>query len=98
MGRVVNTLGDCSFGFIKQATDNVDFHRRLAFYLFAYLVPLDLVYSSEYVRFRLRMPSETAIVSRHLAVYDLEYRPDNIDEFVTAAFRKHTSKQLLLNV
>lgn len=62
-------LGDCSYRFIGEAADAGDLAGRLAFYLFAYLVPMDLIYAPDYLRFRLSRPAEAAIVARHLAAY-----------------------------
>jgi hypothetical protein len=65
----VTALGDCSWRFIADAADAADFVRRVAFYLFAYLVPMDLIYAPDYLRFRIARPLEFAIVARHLAAY-----------------------------
>ena len=72
LGKAVTALGDCSYRFIAMAEDPVEFVRRTAFYLFGYLVPMDLIYSSDYLRFRLSRPAEPAIAARHLAAYGIQ--------------------------
>lgn len=69
MGTPVDVLGDCSYRYIAEAADPTQAVARLAHYLFAYLVPMDLIYDPAYLRFRLARPSEAAIVARHLAAY-----------------------------
>lgn len=69
LGKAVTALGDSSWRFIGDAADADEFVRRVAFYLFAYLVPMDLIYAPDYLRFRLARPTESAIVARHLAAY-----------------------------
>lgn len=67
----VIVLGDCSYRFIGETDDREEFIRRLAFYLFAYLVPMDLIFSPTYLRFRLAHPTELSIVTRHLEAYGI---------------------------
>lgn len=75
LGKKVTALGDCSWRFIG-AAENADEHvRRMAFYLFAYLVPMDLIYAPDYLRFRLAHPAESAIVARHLAAWGVSPDP-----------------------
>jgi hypothetical protein len=69
LGKPVAALGDASWRFIGDPDDPDEFLRRMAFYLFAYLVPMDLIYAPDYLRFRLARPAESAIVARHLAAY-----------------------------
>lgn len=65
----VSVLGDCAYRYICEPTDRTETLSRLAFFLFAYLVPMDLAFSPDYLRFRLSRPPEPAIVGRHLAGY-----------------------------
>ena len=69
MGKPVEVLGDCAHRFIAEGADERERAARLAFYLFAYLVPMSLVYDPAYLRFRLGRPAEHDIVLRHLAAY-----------------------------
>ncbi|MDP2112043.1 MAG: hypothetical protein Q8N48_09650 [Thiobacillus sp.] len=75
MGKPVEVLGDCAHRFIAEAGDEPERVARLAFYLFAYLVPMDLIYDSGYLRFRLGQPSEYEIALRHLAAYGVDVGP-----------------------
>jgi hypothetical protein len=68
----VEVLGDCAHRFIAESADERERAARLAFYLFAYLVPMHLIYDSAYLRFRLGRPSEHEIVLRHLAAYGID--------------------------
>ncbi len=65
----VEILGDCAHRFVAEADGEAERTARLAFYLLAYLVPMQLIYDPAYVRFRLGRPSEFDIVARHLAAY-----------------------------
>ncbi|MDP1644132.1 MAG: hypothetical protein Q8K35_01910 [Thiobacillus sp.] len=75
MQTPVEVLGDCAHRFIAQAGDEQARVARLAFYLFAYLVPMHLIYDSSYLRFRLGQPSEYEIAIRHLAAYGVDVGP-----------------------
>lgn len=75
MGKPVEVLGDCAHRFIAEAGDAPERVARLAFYLFAYLVPMDLIYDAGYLRFRLGQPSEYEIALRHLAAYGVDVGP-----------------------
>ncbi len=72
MQTPVEILGDCAHRYIAEADDEGARTARLAFYLFAYLVPMPLIHDPGYVRFRLGQPSEFEIVVRHLAAYGLD--------------------------
>lgn len=78
----VTVLGDCSYRHIAES-DARERASRLAHYLFAYLVPMDLIYQADYLRFRLSNPTEDQIVRRHLAAY--LGRPEIIDSAASAA-------------
>ena len=68
MNIPVKILGDCSYAFCN--VDDVDERvERLTFYLFSYLVPFDLLFNAEYIRFRLTFPSEHEILSKHILYY-----------------------------
>lgn len=68
----VEVLGDCAHRFVVDAADTRERAARLAFYLFAYLVPMALIFDAAYLRFRLGRPSEPAIIARHTASYGLD--------------------------
>lgn len=68
----VAVLGDTSYRFVALEPDPVARVRKLCFYLFAYLVPFELIFSADYIRFRLGEPSELDIVVRHLQEYGTE--------------------------
>jgi hypothetical protein len=72
MQTPVEVLGDCAHRYIAETDDEGERTARLAFYLFAYLVPMQSIYDPGYVRFRLGRPSEFEIVVRHLAAYGLD--------------------------
>ena len=69
MGIKTTVLGDTSYRYILDAKTESELIVRLAYYLFAYLVPRSLVLSPEYIRFRLAKPTDTDIVIRHLHAY-----------------------------
>jgi|GEM_PF-3744127 Predicted glycosyltransferases len=64
----VTVLGDCSYAFCNVAnqTERV---KRLAFYLFSYLVPFELLFDINYIRFRLSSPDEAEIITKHVNYY-----------------------------
>ena len=68
----VEVLGDCAHRFVAEAGDAQERSARLAFYLFAYLVPMHLIYDSGYLRFRLSRPSSYEIAIRHLEAYGFD--------------------------
>lgn len=68
-GLPVTALGDCSYAYIARAQSEAELVSRMAYYLFAYLVPMDLVFSAGYLRMRLAMPNDNIIIARHLAQY-----------------------------
>lgn len=91
----VEVLGDCAHRFVAEATDPRERAARLAFYLFAYLVPMASIFDANYVRFRLSRPMESAIVARHLAVYGLDTGnlrqdgPVSISRLIETALSNH---------
>lgn len=68
-GIPVKPCGDASYVYVTAGDGARDLENRLAFYLLAYLVPFDLIFSPDYIRFRLGQPSEWDIISRHLVKY-----------------------------
>jgi capsule polysaccharide export protein KpsC/LpsZ len=72
MQTPVEILGDCAHRYIAEADDKTERTARLAFYLFAYLVPMQSIYDPGYLRFRLGQPTEYEIAVRHLAAYGLD--------------------------
>ena len=69
LGTPVTVLGECSYKFILDVADEKERLARLAFYLFAYLIPEALQFDLDYLRFRLSDPGEMGIVDRHLRHY-----------------------------
>lgn len=65
-------LGDSSYKYVTQTSDEQEKTNRLAFYLFSYLVPFELLFDIEYLRFRLSQPDEKAILERHIEYYSTE--------------------------
>ncbi|WP_285405844.1 hypothetical protein [Luteibacter sp. ME-Dv--P-043b] len=79
-GIPVEALGDSSYAFIVETNDPIERRNRLAFYVFAYLVPFDLAFDPAYIRFRLSNPDEAKIVAFHLRFYDgCDGSPDGIN-------------------
>lgn len=69
LGTKITILGDSSFAFILSTDDKHERLSRLAFYLFAYLIPGEFQFDLRYLRFRLTDPDEASIVTRHLDAY-----------------------------
>lgn len=70
LGVPVTIFGDSSLCHLaKEPPHSVSLVRRLAFYLFAYLVPRACQLSPCYLRFRLGEPGEKAIIEYHLDCY-----------------------------
>jgi len=65
----VDVFGETSYRYVAEESDPIQRARKLSFYLFAYLVPFDLMFSSSYMRFRLGNPTDSQIVARHLEGY-----------------------------
>lgn len=85
-GREVSVFGDSSFGFCINPLTNRINGPATAFFLLNYLVPWDIALSSDYLRFRLAMPSEERIREMHLKEFMhkkielLEARIDVLEE------------------
>ncbi|MEB5998412.1 GT99 family glycosyltransferase N-terminal domain-containing protein [Klebsiella quasipneumoniae] len=67
--KKTNILGDCSYAFVAEEASGPNRVNAMAFYLFAYLVPFELIFNLEYLRFRLDHPAELDIVRKHLQFY-----------------------------
>lgn len=87
--KKVTALGDTSYKFITETNDDQERRERLTFYLFCYLVPEQLAFELDYIRFRLNTHDEFIIAARHLAVY----RPHSID---LSSLDRHTQLGTLL--
>ncbi len=78
-GTPITVLGDSSYRFILAGGDENERVARLAFYLFAYLIPESLMFDLDYLRFRIQAPDEGVVVARHAAAYlGRQFRPDTI--------------------
>lgn len=76
--KKTNILGDCSYAFVAEEASGPTRVNAMAFYLFAYLVPFELIFNLEYLRFRLDHPAELDIVRKHLQFYSK--MPDEREE------------------
>ncbi|RND28766.1 hypothetical protein EC588_07180 [Klebsiella quasipneumoniae subsp. similipneumoniae] len=76
--KKTNILGDCSYAFVAEEVSGPTRVNAMAFYLFAYLVPFELIFNLEYLRFRLDHPAELDIVRKHLQFYSK--MPDEREE------------------
>lgn len=64
----VTILGDCSYAFCN-VDNRPERAKRLAFYLFAYLVPFEFLFDVDYIRFRLSSPTEKDVIMKHVNYY-----------------------------
>ncbi len=64
----VKVMGDSSYSFCC-VDDTKERIHRLAFYLFSYLVPFELLFDIRYLRFRLSFPDESEIIKKHVRYY-----------------------------
>lgn len=76
--KKTNILGDCSYAFVAEEASGPTRVNAMAFYLFAYLVPFELIFNLEYLRFRLDHPAELDIVRKHLQFFSK--MPDEREE------------------
>lgn len=76
--KKTNILGDCSYAFVAEEASGPNRVNAMAFYLFAYLVPFELIFNLKYLRFRLDHPAELDIVRKHLQFYSK--MPDEREE------------------
>ncbi|MCC6127227.1 MAG: hypothetical protein IT426_19880 [Pirellulales bacterium] len=70
-GKQTTMLGQNPFRFIADLPPEAELERRMALYFatFGYLAPYKMIYKTEYLRWRLSNPSETAIVQYHLGYW-----------------------------
>jgi hypothetical protein len=66
------------YAFVAEEASGPTRVNAMAFYLFAYLVPFELIFNLEYLRFRLDHPAELDIVRKHLQFYSK--MPDEREE------------------
>lgn len=66
LGREVVVFGESPLGFCIDPSTHVFYEPALAFFLLNYLVPWDIAFSTEYIRWRLELPSEDSIRKTHL--------------------------------
>lgn len=71
-GKKTTVLGDCSYAFINELAESSATVNAAAFYLFSYLVPFDLVFNQEYLKFRLGHPEEREIIGKHIEFYSAD--------------------------
>lgn len=67
--RKVTLLGDSSFAFLTQGSSCEGNVKRLAFYMFCYLIPFNFAFDPNYIRFRLQSPSALEILKWHMRAY-----------------------------
>ncbi|WKX26173.1 GT99 family glycosyltransferase N-terminal domain-containing protein [Tatumella ptyseos] len=72
----VTILGECSYSFCN-VEDSDERTRRLAFYLLSYLVPFDLLFDKNYIRFRLGARDDYVIANRHVDYYIASRKTSN---------------------
>ncbi len=65
-GKQVNAVGDAPYKFILTLTSEEERNKALCFYLENYLVPFELIFNLDYIRFRLSKPLEINIKKRHI--------------------------------
>ena len=67
--KEVEVLGECSFSFCAEEVHKNGNVLALSFYLLNYLVPWNLAFSSDYIKWRLSRPSEKDIRNAHLRFF-----------------------------
>ncbi|HWK61412.1 MAG TPA: hypothetical protein VNT00_08335 [Eoetvoesiella sp.] len=72
LGIPIELKGDSSYAFVAAAESEEERARRMYFYLFAYLVPFNLITCPEYLRFRLSEPSSLKIIEYHMKYYAMQ--------------------------
>ncbi|WP_312209202.1 GT99 family glycosyltransferase N-terminal domain-containing protein [Pseudescherichia sp.] len=72
LNKEVTILGEGPFKFIAEAENEAEKCRRLYFYLFAYLVPYELLLDMDYLRFRLSKPKDSEIIHWHKSCYETQ--------------------------
>ena len=66
-GKQAHVLGSAAYAHIATMSDEEERNKALRFYLRNYLVPFELVFSREYINFRLTNPNEGEIEKMHLS-------------------------------
>ncbi|EIY5012437.1 hypothetical protein ML039_002722 [Klebsiella quasipneumoniae] len=99
--KKTNILGDCSYAFVAEEASGPNRVNAMAFYLFAYLVPFELIFNLEYLRFRLDHPAELDIVRKHLQFYSkmLDEREENshtLSTLINEAISKDITMRTIL--
>lgn len=74
--KEVEMFGEASFSFITKL-DKTNKKSGLFFYLFAYLVPYNLIFDETYIKFRLKHPTIEQIIIYHFSYYR---KSENISE------------------
>lgn len=87
LGLEVDVEGDASYGFVVREKDPQQRARKLAYFLLGYLVPYSLVFSADYIRFRLGKPAEAEIAAMHLRGHGLEQDTDSAKVDIREALR-----------
>jgi GT2 family glycosyltransferase len=81
-GKQAYVLGSAAYAHIATMSDEEERNKALRFYLGNYLVPLELVFSREYINFRLTNPNERKIEKMHLSEL-VRIRTEEIDAIRT---------------
>ncbi len=77
-GKQAYVLGGAAYAHIATMSDEEKRNKALCFYLRNYLVPFELVFSLEYINFRLTNPSEGEIEKMHITEL-LRIRTEDMD-------------------
>ncbi|HHG1038020.1 TPA: hypothetical protein ACPUJK_002018 [Klebsiella pneumoniae] len=99
--KKTNILGDCSYAFVAEEASGPNRVNAMAFYLFAYLVPFELIFNLEYLRFRLDHPAELDIVRKHLQFYskmpdEREENSHTLSTLINEAISKNITMRTIL--
>lgn len=97
LSKHVHVLGECSYKFIADESSMQVKVDKMAFYLFCYLVPAELGFDLDYLRFRLNTKDEAQIAQRHLSAYS-SYKQKMINTGSTGDMieREVQAKEILL--
>lgn len=70
-GKKTRVLGDSPFRFMSEIEPSTqEFTQAVFFFLFAYLVPFELLFDTDYIRSRLSSSSERMIIEKHFLQYE----------------------------
>lgn len=98
--KKVTALGDSSYKFIVESSVETR-HSALAFYLFSYLVPQELIFDIDYLRFRLNCHNERDITYRHIAHYAAEdgaphpEMPQTLKQMIEQELQRNNMEKLI---